>query len=121
MKYYFKDIENGSIESASVLDFDDVVIENEIKRTIRRSAVHNLVLTIVDHEAEIPDDYTATALMFLAEQNGGELLTQHTSVYSEASQGKPPKESRPTGSSEVYKSKVTKELPTIDTGQEATN
>jgi len=68
MKYHFADIENGSIESAAILDFTD-------EAGVRRSAVHNLVLTIENHEAQIPDDYTATALMFLAEQNGGELTT----------------------------------------------
>ena len=66
MKYYFADIENGSIESAAVLDFTD-------EAGVKRSAVHNLVLTIENHEAQIPDGHTATALMFLAEQNGGEL------------------------------------------------
>ena len=76
MKYYFADIENGSIENAAVLDFTD-------ETGMKRSAVHNLVLTIENHEAQIPDGHTATALMFLAEQNGGELLTQ---------QGKPPKD-----------------------------
>lgn len=66
MKYHFADIEAGSIESAAVLDFTD-------EAGVKRSAVHNLVLTIENHEAEIPGDYTATALMFLAEQHGGEL------------------------------------------------
>lgn len=68
MKYRFEHIENGSIESAAVLDIEEIVDG----RAVKRSAVHNLIITITDHEAEIPND--ATALMFLAEQNGGELV-----------------------------------------------